>query len=246
MLTKFLARGTGSARAAADYLLGGRDAAGKPREGVEVFRRNPHQVAAVADALAFEHKYTSGVIAWAPEDAPTDDQIGEVLDEFERTAWAGLEPDRYAWAAVLHRERGGGAHVRPGRALRPGDRPEPQHRAARLGEDLRSAARRRQRRTRLEPAQRSGAGQGAATRTPRLHRGGAAAGRARARILPPRPDPRLPAPAFRARHGAEPGRCRRRPAGGGPRSAAPRKGLPDGAGPRDRGPVASERRAVRT
>ena len=56
-------------------------------------------------------KYTSGVIAWAPEDAPTDDQIGEVLDEFERTAWAGLEPDRYAWAAVLHRERGGGAHV---------------------------------------------------------------------------------------------------------------------------------------
>ena len=111
MLIKFLARGTGSARAAADYLLGGRDAAGKPREGVEVLRGNPHQVAAVADALAFEHKYTSGVIAWAPEDAPTDDQIGEVLDEFERTAWAGLEPDRYAWAAVLHRERGGGAHV---------------------------------------------------------------------------------------------------------------------------------------
>ena len=94
MLIKFLARGTGSARAAADYLLGGRDAAGKPREGVEVLRGNPHQVAAVADALAFEHKYTSGVIAWAPEDAPTDDQIGEVLDEFERTAWAGLEPDR--------------------------------------------------------------------------------------------------------------------------------------------------------
>ena len=49
MLIKFLARGTGSARAAADYLLGARDAAGKPREGVEVLRGNPHQVAAVAD-----------------------------------------------------------------------------------------------------------------------------------------------------------------------------------------------------
>jgi len=52
----FLARGTGSAGAAADYLLGERDAAGKPREGVEVLRGDPHQVAAVADTLPFEHK----------------------------------------------------------------------------------------------------------------------------------------------------------------------------------------------
>ena len=51
------------------------------------------------------------MIAWAPEDEPTDEQIHEVLDAFEETAWAGLEPDRYSWAAVLHREEGGGAHV---------------------------------------------------------------------------------------------------------------------------------------
>ena len=111
MHIKFLARGTGSARDAADYLLGERDAAGKPREGVEVLRGNPDMVAAVADTLAFEHRYTSGVIAWAPDDQPTDEQTEAVLDAFEETAWAGLEPDRYAWAAVLHRERGGGAHV---------------------------------------------------------------------------------------------------------------------------------------
>ena len=110
MLVKFLARGTGSATAAADYLLGERDAAGQPREGVEVLRGDPRQVAAMADALEFKHKYTSGVIAWAPDDLPTDAQIGAVLDEFEKTAWAGLEPDRYAWTAVLHREEGGGAH----------------------------------------------------------------------------------------------------------------------------------------
>ncbi len=111
MLVKFLARGTGSARNAAKYLLGERDAAGKLREGVEVLRGNPDMVAAVADTLAFEHKYTSGVIAWAPEDRPTDEQIEAVLDAFEKTAWAGLERDRYAWTAVLHREHGGGAHV---------------------------------------------------------------------------------------------------------------------------------------
>ena len=125
MMIKFLARGTGSAAAAADYLTreqnptppntnrtrirsGSRK---KNLEEVKVLRGNPHQVAEVADALQFEHKYTSGVIAWAPEDKPSDAQIGRVVDEFEKTAWAGLEPDRYAWAAVQHREAGKGVHV---------------------------------------------------------------------------------------------------------------------------------------
>ena len=70
MHIKFIARGTGSAKAAVDYLLGERDAAGKLREGVEVLRGDPDMVAEVADSLEFAHKYTSGVIAWAPEDRP--------------------------------------------------------------------------------------------------------------------------------------------------------------------------------
>ena len=37
--------------------------------------------------------------------------IREVLQEFEKTAWAGLEPDRYAWSAVQHRDAKGGVHV---------------------------------------------------------------------------------------------------------------------------------------
>ena len=77
----------------------------------EVLRGNPNVVAAVADSLDFEHKYRSLVITWAPDDRPTDEQIGAVLDEFEKTAWAGLEPDRYAWTAVPHREHGDGVHV---------------------------------------------------------------------------------------------------------------------------------------
>ena len=68
-------------------------------------------VAAMADSLEFKRKHTSVVIAWAPDDRPTDAQIEAVVDEFEKTAWAGLEPDRYCWTAVLHRERGGGVHV---------------------------------------------------------------------------------------------------------------------------------------
>ncbi len=50
--------------------------------------------------------------AWAPWDELTDEQIEAVLDAFEETAWARPGRNRYAWAAVPYRERGGGAHVR--------------------------------------------------------------------------------------------------------------------------------------
>ena len=111
MHLKFLNRGSGSARAAADYLLGERNAAGEARAAIEVLRGDPRRVAEVADSLEFEHRYTSGVIAWAPEDEPSEEESEQTLEEFEQTAWAGMEPDRYAWSAVLHREAGGGVHV---------------------------------------------------------------------------------------------------------------------------------------
>ncbi len=36
----------------------------------------------------------------SPEDRPTDAQIEAVLDKFKQTAWAGLQPDRYASTAM--------------------------------------------------------------------------------------------------------------------------------------------------
>ena len=71
MHIRFLGHGTGSARAAADYLVGERDAAGRVRPGIEILRGNPDHVAAVADPLEFGRRYTSVVIAWAPEDRAT-------------------------------------------------------------------------------------------------------------------------------------------------------------------------------
>ena len=78
---------------------------------VTVLRGDPAQVADVADSLEFAHTYTSGVLAWAPDDEPTAAEIEAVVDEFEQTAWAGLEPDRYAWTAVQHAEPSGAVHV---------------------------------------------------------------------------------------------------------------------------------------
>ena len=182
MLIKFIARGKGSAAAAADYLTRETDSQGAKRAEVSVLRGDPAQVAAVADGLEYEQKHTSAVIAWAPEDQPSDAQVDRVLDEFEDTAWPGLAADRYAWTAVRHREAGGRRSRACCRgAVRPGDGQEPEHRAARLGADVWPAGGSLQRRARLEPAGRSGACAGAATWTSRLHRGGGAAGRDPAR-----------------------------------------------------------------
>ena len=111
MHLKFLDRGTGSAAVAAAYLLADKDSAGKVRASVEVLRGDPKLVAAVADGLSFKHKYTSGVCAWSAEDAPTQPEIERFVDEFERTAWSGLDPARYAWSVVVHRDDDGGVHL---------------------------------------------------------------------------------------------------------------------------------------
>ena len=95
----------------AAYLTGAQDSKGRERESVDVLSGDPFEVEKLADSLSFEHKSTTAVIAWAPGDDPTDAQIREVLHEFEKTAWAGLEPDRYAWSAVEHRDGNGGVHL---------------------------------------------------------------------------------------------------------------------------------------
>ena len=111
MLIRFNKHGAGSAVRAADYLLQELDWKGEEREDIEVLRGDPREVADVADALEFKYTYTSGVIAWAVEDQPTDEQIERTVDEFEKLAWAGMEPHRYAWTAVKHRDSEGKVHV---------------------------------------------------------------------------------------------------------------------------------------
>ena len=111
MHIKFLANGKGEALKAAHYVTQTTDHNGVLREEVKVLRGNPLLVAKVADSLTFSRVYTSGVIAWAPDDAPSDQEIEEVLEDFERLSFAGLGLERVAWTSVLHREAGGGVHI---------------------------------------------------------------------------------------------------------------------------------------
>ncbi|MBL1140408.1 MAG: relaxase/mobilization nuclease domain-containing protein [Proteobacteria bacterium] len=100
-----------SAHKAAAYFTRETDHKGKTREQVKVLRGDPSQVALVADSLPFKYKFISGLIAWSPSDAPSDSDIQDVLDDFEKVAWAGLSADRYCWSAILHRDSNGGVHI---------------------------------------------------------------------------------------------------------------------------------------
>ena len=111
MMIKFLAHGTGKASSAATYLLDSHDHKGEERAGVAVLRGDPQQFAAVADSLDFQHRYRSAVISWSEEEAPSDAEIGAVLDDFEALSFAGLDRQDVHLTAVQHREAGGGVHV---------------------------------------------------------------------------------------------------------------------------------------
>ena len=114
MLIKHLslcATGEDAGAGASSYVLRETDAKGMIRAEVKVLRGDPHLVGDIIDSLPFVHRYTSSVIAFAPEDQPTDKQIYAVVDDHIKLSSAGLEPDRFAVCAVLHREDNGGCHV---------------------------------------------------------------------------------------------------------------------------------------
>ncbi len=111
MHIKFLSHGEGSGKDAIDYLLAEKDHQGKVRAEVTVLRGNPWLVADVVDSLKFKHRYTSGVIAWSPEDNPSNVEIEAVLNDFEKLSFSGLEQERNSWTAIKHCDHDGGVHV---------------------------------------------------------------------------------------------------------------------------------------
>ncbi len=111
MMIKFLAHGAGSARRAADYLLGTHDHNGEERAEVRPLLGDMHRVATVADSLPFKWRYSSAVVAWTRKDDPSDWDLKAVLADFGQMAFAGMEPDEYSWSAVLHVDQDGSKHI---------------------------------------------------------------------------------------------------------------------------------------
>ena len=107
MLVKFFDRGTGKGKGPVEYILKETDAKGIIREpSPELLKGNPQQTINLIDSLDFKYKYKSGVISFAASDAPTHSQLEAVINSFEETAFAGLEPDQYDILWVKHTHTG--------------------------------------------------------------------------------------------------------------------------------------------
>ncbi|WP_298430823.1 relaxase/mobilization nuclease domain-containing protein [uncultured Jannaschia sp.] len=123
MLIKFFPNGKGAGAGPVGYLVAERvlaydsnrdlirDADGQPltvtRDPLpEVLRGNPERTEALIDASRHQWTYRAGVISFVDSDDPTEDQQAKVMDQFERLAFAGLDPEQYEVLWVRHRHEG--------------------------------------------------------------------------------------------------------------------------------------------
>lgn len=124
MLIKFFPNGKGAGAGPVGYLVAERvlaydgnrdlvrDADGQPltvtRDPLpEVLRGDPTRTEALIDASRHQWTYRAGVISFAAEDAPSNAQQAEVMDAFERLAFAGLDGEQYdmLWVRHSHEDR---------------------------------------------------------------------------------------------------------------------------------------------
>lgn len=107
MLIKFFPNGTGGGSGPVDYVTA-RDRQGREDAVPEILRGDPEQTRDLIDGIERKWRYTSGVVSFALDDAPTDVQQERVMDEFERAAFAGLSHDQYDILWVRHSHTEGG------------------------------------------------------------------------------------------------------------------------------------------
>jgi len=106
MIVGFSKHGQGGAGGAIRYLTD------RERDGVErepsptILRGDPALVAGLIDSSPFKHRYTSGVLSFAPGERVGQEMEQSLMDRFEAVAFAGLGIDQYAILWVRHEHAG--------------------------------------------------------------------------------------------------------------------------------------------
>lgn len=105
MIVGFSSYGTGSAGSAVNYLTD-KERLDRKEKPPEVIKGDINATRQLVDSLDFKHKYTSGVLSFAPEEKITPEMEISIIDRFEQVAFAGLSEDRYSIAWVRHEHAG--------------------------------------------------------------------------------------------------------------------------------------------
>lgn len=101
MLIKVFPHGTGEGNKPTRYLVR-EDYPGRDTRPPQVLRGDPAMASALINSIDRRWKFTAGVLAWHPDDKVSAEQEEEVMDAFERVAFAGLEPDQSYILWVRH------------------------------------------------------------------------------------------------------------------------------------------------
>ena len=97
---------SGSATRALDYFID-LNRQGREKNPPIIIKGEPSETAELANSLTFEHKYTSGVLSFAPEDGNISLDIeNDIIQRFETLAFAGLEHNQYDITWVRHTHAG--------------------------------------------------------------------------------------------------------------------------------------------
>ena len=105
MLMKVFPHGTGEGDKPSRYLVRP-DYPGRDTAPPQVLRGDPAMNSALIDSIERRWKFTSGVLSWHPDEKVREEQEEEVMDAFERVAFAGLDADQRNILWVRHTHAG--------------------------------------------------------------------------------------------------------------------------------------------
>jgi hypothetical protein len=103
MMMKVFPHGTGDGNKPTRYLVRP-DYPGRNEAPPEVVRGDVAMTCALIDSITRKWKYTAGALSWHPDDTVSPEKEEDVMDIFERVAFAGLEPDQrnILWVRHIH------------------------------------------------------------------------------------------------------------------------------------------------